>query len=222
MLTPTFLHFELVSDLQQAFMQEIGGGDPSTIPQRIEAGPPGGDQGQNGFGGAPERKLNPWNRPAGGAPAPWQSRGDERGGFGGREAAPSSGPAPWHRPAEGGGERYGGGGGYGQRTDGYGGGQSAGGAAPWHQRSDHQPQPSYGGYGGYQAPGYGNQKHDYGAPPGMGNGNAGAAPPGVPAGYPGYGGPPAMGGDVYIPPPPPTGGAPPPPPGEYLPPPPSG
>jgi splicing factor 1 len=198
-------------------MQELSGGAPvgnGEVPQRIEAGPGGYENGNaDGYGGG-DRDLKPWQRGPTGASAPWQQRGDDRGrrdDYGPRDGGSGSAP-PWAAGGRGGDSYgYGGqGGGYGAPPPG-----PPGGAAPWHQQAPPPPpggQPSYGGYGGYPGAGYGDANAAYppqsgmGAPPGLGGASGGlGAPPGLGALFQNYN---AAGSP---PPPPPPGDAPPPP-----------
>lgn len=208
----------------EQLMNEISGGASSAdLPQRIEAGPGGYENGQDGHaGGEGDRDLKPWQRGPTGAAAPWQQ---PRGGDDRRDDYNRDGGAapPWAagRGGGGGGDNYGG---YGQ-GGGYG-GPPGGGAAPWQRQDNAPPPPPSGdqyGYGGYPG-GYGGASGGYGgqpamgAPPGLGGGAGGlGAPPGLGALFQNYGANGAAGG---APPPPPSDDLPPPPPSDQPPPPP--
>ncbi|CAG8959228.1 hypothetical protein HYFRA_00012586 [Hymenoscyphus fraxineus] len=204
----------------EQLMQELSGGAPSAeAPRRIEAGP-GGNFDQPP-GPPADADVKPWQRGPTGAAAPWQKRGEDRGGYDNRDSAPSGGSAaPWARD-RGRNDSH-------AQGDYYGGGQNnptpAPNAAPWQQ-----PAPAYpaaqgaSGYSGYAAPGYAAgypPAPTMGAPPGL------AAPPGLSsAGIEALlqqfaGSPPPPPPSSSIPPPPPPSGAPPPPPPSDQPPPP--
>ncbi|KAG9234841.1 hypothetical protein BJ875DRAFT_460602 [Amylocarpus encephaloides] len=202
----------------EQLMQELSGGGPpdGDAPRRIEAGPGGYDQGP-----PPGDDVKPWQRGPTGAAAPWVKR-EDRGGYDGRDAAPSGGSAaPWAKDrgrdnAGRGGDYYGG-----QNN------QAPGGAPPPWQQSGAAPAYSAAGaagYGGYAAPGYSGggypAQQPMGAPPGL------AAPPGLSsAGISALlqqfvGSPPPPPPTSSIPPPPPGNAPPPPPPSDAPPPPP--
>jgi len=202
----------------EQLMQELSGGAPAAdASRRIEAGP-GQDQGQPPADGG---DMKPWQRGPTGAAAPWQQkgRGDDRGGYDTRDAAPA---APWAKDR-----------GQDNRGDSYYGGQNnsngqppAPSAAPWQQTTPAYPAVAApGGYAGYAAPGYGTGGYpqgNMGAPPGL------AAPPGLTgtsltALLQQYAGsPPPPPPSSSIPPPPPGSAPPPPPPSDVPPPPPPG
>ncbi|RDL40662.1 uncharacterized protein BP5553_00641 [Venustampulla echinocandica] len=208
----------------EQLMQELSGGGPPNgeEPRRIEAGPVGGyDQ------GPPDGDVKPWQRGPTGAAAPWQKRGDDRGGFDGRDSAPSGSgsAAPWARDRARGSDNRGGDSYYGGGQNNYNNGAS-GAAPPWQQQQApaYPPAPTAAaGYAGYSAPGYTGgypPQQAMGAPPGL------AAPPGLSsAGISALlqqfaGSPPPPPPPSTVPPPPPPGNAPPPPPPSDQPPPP--
>ncbi|KAH8663533.1 hypothetical protein BGZ60DRAFT_411561 [Tricladium varicosporioides] len=198
----------------EQLMQELSGGGPPNgdAPRRIEAGPAGGyDQ------GPPEGDVKPWQKGPTGGPAPWQKRGDDRGGYDARDG-PSGGAAPWARDRPRADEGRGAPAPWAQQGN-Y--PAAPGGAAPWQQQAPAYPAAPAAGYTGYQAPGYnGTYPPAQGAPPGL------AAPPGLSsAGISALlqqfaGSPPPPPPASAIPPPPPGGAPPPPPPSDAPPPPP--
>ncbi|EHK96471.1 putative Branchpoint-bridging protein [Glarea lozoyensis 74030] len=197
-------------------MAELSGGGPANpeAARRIEAGPGGYDQGP-----PPDGDMKPWQRGPTGAAAPWQKRGDDRGGYDGRDAAPPGGSvAPWarDRPRD-------------DRRDYYGGQNNqapppppGGAAPPWQQNGSGYPAANAGGYGGYAAPGYSGGGYPAAPPPGL------AAPPGLSSAgisallqqFSGSAPPPPPPSSSAPPPPPPGSAPPPPPPSDQPPPPP--
>ena len=200
-------------------MQELSGNGPAgngNVPQRIEAGPSGYENGNGDAYGESERDLKPWQRGPTGASAPWARGGDDHGRRDDYHSRDGGSAPPW--AAGGGGRGVSNYDGYGQQSGGYGGPPGPpGGAAPWQRH--HEPPPPPGGqqaygYGSYPGSGYGDSNGGYASQPGMG------APPGLGGGTGGLGAPPGLGplfqnygpdGSGGAPPPPPPGDAPPPP-----------